>query len=321
MDKADDRLEYGREVIATEMEGLRALREGLGESFLRAVDAILACKGRVIVTGMGKSGHVGRKIAATMASTGTPAHFVHPAEASHGDLGMIGAEDLLLPISHSGETRELSDILLYGKRKGLPIVAITGRADSTLGRVADIALLLPDSPEACPLHRAPTTSTLTTLALGDALAMTVMNVRGFGEEDFAGFHPGGKLGAALMTMAEIIAGHEGRPLPLVGPDADMQTIMLTNIEGMAGHVGVVSPEDGRLIGIISDGDLRRAFAAGKGGERAAAIMTSTPRVVPPGMRAGEALELMKRHKISALFVVDEQGRPLGLVHLQELLRL
>ncbi len=320
MAEADDRLEYGRQVIATEMEGLRALRESLGESFLKAVDTILACKGHVIVTGMGKSGHVGRKIAATMASTGTPAHFVHPAEASHGDLGMIGHRDVLLAISHSGETRELSDILLYGKRKHLPVIAITGKADSTLGRVADVTLLLPDSEEACPLRRAPTTSTLATLALGDALAMTVMKERGFGEEDFAGFHPGGKLGAALMTMADIISAKEDRKLPLVPPDADMRTIMLTNIEGMLGHVGVASAE-GRLIGIISDGDLRRAFAAGKGQEKAEAIMTTSPKVVPPDMRAAEALELMKRHRISALFVVDEKGCPLGLVHLQELLRL
>ncbi len=320
MDSDQDRLDYGRRIIDIEIGGLRDLRERLGSSFVEAVKCILACTGSVIVTGMGKSGHIGRKIAATMASTGTSAYFVHPADASHGDLGMLSSNDILLAISNSGETRELSDILLFAKKNKLPVLAITKDANSTLGRIADIVMELPDSKEACPLERAPTTSTTAALVLGDALAMTLMKERDFKEADFVNLHPGGKLGAALLTVEELIERHGDEELPLVGEDTPMQEVVLTITRGMRGHAGVVDDE-GRLVGIISDGDLRRAYGLQEANPDAAAIMSRNPKTVGRSMRAYEVRDLMKRHKISAVFVVDGDNRPIGILHLQELLRL
>jgi len=316
----DDMLDFARRVVETEIDGLRRLSEGLDASFVTAVNILRACTGHVIVTGMGKSGHIGRKIAATMASTGTPAYFVHPADASHGDLGMVVHKDVLLAISNSGQSRELSDILLHAQRLEIPVIAITQDPDSPLGRIATVVLRLPKMREACPLERAPTTSTTVTLALGDALAMCLMRERGFREADFASLHPGGRLGAVLLSAGELVRTQERSALPLVPPEADMRRVILTMTKGRMGHAGVTDAE-GRLVGIISDGDLRRAFEAGRMEENAAAIMTENPKTVPAGMRAHAVRELMQRHKISAVFVTTEDGKPLGLLHLQELLRL
>jgi len=318
--KTDNWLEYGQQVIEIEIEGLKRLKQGLDNAFLEAVDMIMSCQGRVIITGMGKSGHIGQKIASTMASTGTPAYFVHPAEASHGDLGMLSSDDVLLAISNSGESSELSDILLFAKKYDLNCIAITKVSTSTLGQLADVVLLLPAAKEACPIERAPTTSTTATLALGDALAMTLMKRRSFDEADFVNFHPGGKLGATMLSVENLLKTHESEELPLVGMETDMPDVVLSITKGMRGHAGVID-DHGKLVGIISDGDLRRAFSSQKRNEKASMIMSSTPRTVDKTMRVYEVVEIMKTHKISAVFVVDEKNKPLGLLHIQELLRL
>lgn len=319
-DRQDDWAAYGRKVIDIEISGLEHLKETIDAAFLAAVDALFFCSGRVIVSGMGKSGHIGQKIAATMASTGTPAYFVHPAEASHGDLGMVSSDDVVLAISNSGESRELFDILQYAKRFELKVIAVTNNRASTLARLADIVLELPDAREACPLERAPTTSTTATLALGDALAMTLMKRRGFDEADFVNFHPGGKLGAMLLTVGDLLSGREVKTLPLVGEDALMEEVVITMTEGMMGHAGVIN-EAGRLVGVITDGDLRRAFSANKINEPASSIMSQNPRTVESEIRVYEVIEILKVHEISAVFVIDKDNRPIGLLHIQELLRL
>lgn len=319
-DRQDDWAAYGRKVIDIEISGLEHLKETIDAAFLAAVDALFFCSGRVIVSGMGKSGHIGQKIAATMASTGTPAYFVHPAEASHGDLGMVSSDDVVLAISNSGESRELFDILQYAKRFELKVIAVTNNRASTLARLADIVLELPDAREACPLERAPTTSTTATLALGDALAMTLMKRRGFDEADFVNFHPGGKLGAMLLTVGDLLSGREVKTLPLVGEDALMEEVVITMTEGMMGHAGVIN-EAGRLVGVITDGDLRRAFSAHKINEPASSIMSQNPRTVESEIRVYEVIEILKVHEISAVFVIDKDNRPIGLLHIQELLRL
>ena len=311
---------YGCQVLDMEIAGLQSLKQGLDQAFLEAVEALLSCKGRVIISGMGKSGHVGQKIAATMSSTGTPAYFVHPAEASHGDLGMVSSDDVLLAISNSGETRELSDILFFAKKYQLKLIAITKMADSTLGRLADIVLALPQAKEACPIERAPTTSTTATLALGDALAMTLMKWRGFNEADFVNFHPGGKLGAAMLSVDNLLSSRSEEQLPLVKLETSMTEVVLVITEGMRGHAGVVD-EEGHLVGIVSDGDLRRALTLNKIDANAGEIMSSSPRTVTGDMRVYEVIELLKTHKISAVFAIDEAGKPVGLLHIQELLRL
>jgi len=311
---------YGCQVLDMEIAGLQSLKQGLDQAFLEAVEALLSCKGRVIISGMGKSGHVGQKIAATMSSTGTPAYFVHPAEASHGDLGMVSSDDVLLAISNSGETRELSDILFFAKKYQLKLIAITKMADSTLGRLADIVLVLPQAKEACPIERAPTTSTTATLALGDALAMTLMKWRGFNEADFVNFHPGGKLGAAMLSVDNLLSSRSQELLPLVKLETSMTEVVLVITEGMRGHAGVVD-EEGRLVGIVSDGDLRRALTLNKIDANAGEIMSSSPRTVTGDLRVYEVIELLKTHKISAVFAIDDAGKPVGLLHIQELLRL
>lgn len=316
----EDWLQYGQKIIDFEVEGLLHLRNKLDGAFLQALQLILNCNGRVIITGMGKSGHIGQKIAATMASTGTPAYFVHPAEASHGDLGMLSSDDLLLAISNSGESRELSDILLFSKKHSLPIVAITKEGDSTLGKLANLVLELPKSKEACPIDRAPTTSTTATLALGDALAMTLMKRRNFKEKDFVNFHPGGKLGATLLTVDELIKRHGDNELPLVKTDTSMNDVVLTITKGLRGHAGVINDE-GQLIGIISDGDLRRAYNQQLPNPTASDIMSSNPKTVNDAMLAYEVRELIKQHQISAVFVVNTNDKPLGILHIQELMRL
>ncbi len=309
-----------RRTLLAEREGLEtmlgALENGLGEPFTASVDAIAAMTGRVIVTGMGKSGHVGRKLAATLASTGTAAYYVHPGEASHGDLGMIRSEDVIVALSWSGETSELSDLIAYSKRHGVTLIAVTSRADSTLARAANVALVLPRAPEACPNGLAPTTSTTMQLALGDALAVALLERRGFTAHDFRSFHPGGKLGAMLKTARDIM--HTGDRLPLIGQDETMDRALLVQSEKSLGCV-VVIDADGRLAGIVTDGDIRRNMANDLLTQRVGQVMTRNPMTIAPEMLLGEALEIMQNRKISAL-IVAEAGRPTGLVHVLDLLR-
>jgi arabinose-5-phosphate isomerase len=268
----------------------------------------------VIASGIGKSGHIARKIAATLSSTGTPAHFVHPSEASHGDLGAITEADLCLMLSNSGETAELSDLIAHAKRFGLRIVAITSRPASTLAQAADVALVLPDAPEACPHGLAPTTSTTLALALGDALAVALMQARGFAADHFRAFHPGGRLGARLARVEQLMRASD---LPLVAPDTGMEETLLTMTAAGYGIAGVV--EGGRLAGVITDGDLRRNMA-GLMGRTAGEVATRTPLTCPPAMLAQEAVALMNARKIMQLFVVDGGGAPLGILHLHDCLR-
>ena len=308
--------------VEVETRGLAALGvalEGeLGAAFERAVETILAAGGRLIVTGMGKSGHIGRKIAATLASTGTPALFVHPAEASHGDLGMITTQDVLLLLSNSGESAELRDLLAYSRRFRVPLIAMTARPASTLAREGDVVLLLPQAEEACPIGLAPTTSTLMQLALGDALAIMLLKQRGFTAEDFSAFHPGGKLGAQLKLVHEVML--TGDALPLVPETMVMSEALVVMTAKSLGCVGVTDPQ-GRLIGIITDGDLRRHMTGHLLGQTARMVMTPNPRTLPRDDLAIEALDTLNRAKITAAFIVDEAGRPSGLIHIHDLLRL
>jgi arabinose-5-phosphate isomerase len=320
---ADADLAVARQVLGIEAAGLRALADALDHHFARAVDLLDRLEGgnngRVVVSGMGKSGHIARKIAATLASTGTPALFVHPAEASHGDLGMIVAGDAVLALSNSGETAELADLVAHTRRFGLPLVAITGRAGSTLAEQADVALVLPPSPEACPNGLAPTTSTTLQLALGDALAVALLTRRGFGAADFRKFHPGGKLGAKLRRVRDIM--HTAEQLPLASLDIQMHTALLTMTEKRFGCVGVIDDE-GRLAGIITDGDLRRAMGPDLLQQSVGAVMTQSPLTIGPEALAAEALRLMNgpQRAVTALFVVDAAHRPVGILHIHDLLR-
>jgi len=315
----DEDLDVARRVLATEVTGLRALAGGLDDSFHRAIDLLAAVTGRVVVSGMGKSGHVGHKIAATLASTGTPALFVHPAEASHGDLGMIVAGDAVLALSNSGETAELADLIAHTRRFGLPLVGITGRGESALARAADVALILPTAPEACPLGLAPTTSTTMQLALGDAIAVALLTRHGFGPADFGRFHPGGRLGARLRRVRALMHGND--ELPLASPDTIMDAGLLIMTEKRFGCLGVVDA-GGRLIGILTDGDLRRAMGPDLLRRRVGDIMTAAPRTIGPDALAAEALRTMNDadRPITALFVVNAERQPIGILHVHDLLR-
>ena len=312
-------LDVARAVLATEAAGLSALSTALDSDFGRAVDLLASASGRVVVSGMGKSGHVGRKIAATFASTGTPALFVHPAEASHGDLGMIMAGDVLLALSNSGETVELADLIDHAKRFGVRLVGITGRAESTLAIAADVALLLPPATEACPMGLAPTTSTTMQMALGDALAVALLTRRGFTAADFGAFHPGGRLGARLKRVRDLM--HAGDAMPLGSADLVMQQALLVMTEKRFGCLGVTAP-DGRLEGIVTDGDLRRHMGPDLLSQTVGTIMTRAPCRVGPDVLAAEALHVMnaRERPITALFVVDGADRPIGILHLHDLLR-
>ncbi|TNE33572.1 MAG: KpsF/GutQ family sugar-phosphate isomerase [Alphaproteobacteria bacterium] len=298
-------LEVGRTVLKTEADGLLLLHEKLDGEFVRALDFISGAKGRVIVSGMGKSGHIGTKIAATLASTGTPAQFVHPAEASHGDLGMITREDVVICLSNSGGTRELSDIIAYTRRFNIPLIAIVGKADSTLGRRADAVLLLPDAPEACPMGLAPTTSTTLALALGDALAVALLKRKGFDSDQFRVFHPGGKLGGSLIKVADLM--HVGEAMPLMSQEALMSEALIEISAKSFGCVGLTDKQ-GRLVGIITDGDLRRHMGAALLEKRASEVMTRNPQTISPRALAGEALAKMNStgfNGITCLFVTDK----------------
>ena len=311
--------------LSIEQKGLEALDlalrapgdDGLGAAFARSVAALGAATGRVIVTGMGKSGHVARKIAATLASTGQPAHFVHPAEASHGDLGMVTNDDVVLALSWSGETAELAAIITYAKRFAIPLIAFTSRADSALGREADICLCLPNAQEACPNGLAPTTSTTMLLVLGDALAVALLEARGFTARDFGVFHPGGKLGAKLAYVRDVM--HTGERIPRIRIGARMADAIVEMSSKGFGCVGVFEPS-GALAGIITDGDLRRHLRANLLVDTPVEeVMTRSPRTISPNALAAEALKIISR-RISALLVVEE-ARVVGIVHFHDLLRL
>jgi arabinose-5-phosphate isomerase len=306
--------------LETEREGLVALAaaisDGLGTEFVASVETIRRARGRVIVTGMGKSGHVGRKIAATLASTGTPAFFVHAADASHGDLGMITSDDVMLALSWSGETEELKDLINYSRRFGISLIAVTVNADSTLGKAADIVLLLPESREACPHNLAPTTSSLMQLALGDALAIALLESRGFTAIDFGVFHPRGRLGAALKFIRDVM--HPGAAVPLIAQGALMSEAIVEMSAKGFGCVAVTDAE-GKLAGVITDGDLRRHMRVDLLQVPVEKIMTASPKTVRPDQLAGEALQLLNASKITALIVVDME-RPVGIVHFHDLLR-
>jgi arabinose-5-phosphate isomerase len=310
-----DAVAIGRRVLSIEADALRTLADSLGEAFTRAVETMFNAKGRIVCTGIGKSGHVARKIAATLASTGAQAMFVHPAEASHGDLGMIGPDDVVLALSKSGEARELSDVIAYANRFSIPLIAMTAFEGSQLGRGGNIVLLLPDAPEATAEVNAPTTSTTLQIALGDALAVALLERRGFTASDFRVFHPGGKLGAMLRTVGDLMHG-QGE-LPLTREDAPMPEALLEMSEKRFGAVGVVAP-DGTLSGLITDGDLRRHMD-GLMTHVAGEVMTRAPLTIGPGALAAEALKIMNERRITVLFVVDHD-RPVGILHVHDLLR-
>lgn len=308
-------LDTARRVIATETAALEALQAGLDDSFDRAIETLLAATGRVILLGMGKSGHIARKIAATLASTGTPAHFVHPAEASHGDLGMLAQGDVVLMLSNSGETPELADVIAYTRRFSIPLIGVASRPDSTLLKKCDVALVLPKVPEACGTGVVPTSSTTMTLALGDALAVALMEHRQFTPQNFRDFHPGGKLGAQLSRVRDLM--HDGRALPLVAQNTPMAEALLEISQKGFGVVGVTD-ETGALAGIITDGDLRRHMD-GLLSQTASAVMTPQPTTIAPGALAEEAVAIMNERKITCLFV-SEGAEPLGLLHIHDCLR-
>ena len=312
-------LDVARDVLATEAAGLRALAAGLGPEFALAVDCLEQASGRIVVSGMGKSGHVARKIAATLASTGTPALFVHPAEASHGDLGMILAGDAILALSNSGETAELADIVSHARRFGLRLVAITTRAASTLARAADVTLLLPRAAEACPMGLAPTTSTTMQMALGDALAVALLKRRGFTEAEFHSFHPGGRLGARLRRVRDLM--HTGDAVPLAEAGTPMAHALVLMTEKHFGCLGVTGRK-GELAGIITDGDLRRAMGPDLLDRPVDDVMTRSPRTIGPDSLAAEALHAMNAHErpVTALFVLGPDGKIAGILHIHDLLR-
>lgn len=306
---------HARDVLSIEIDALIDMRDNLPPDFDAVVEMLLKVQGRVIVSGMGKSGHIAAKIAATMASTGTPAQYVHPGEASHGDLGMITAQDAVVLISNSGETKELADMIAHTRRFAIPLVAITKRASSTLAKQGDYLLQLPEAREACALGMAPTTSTTCTLALGDAVAVAMMHLRGFEKENYLTFHPGGSLGAQLMPVSAVM--HTGDDLPIVHETTPMTEALLEMTAKGFGVAALI--ENGRLTGVITDGDLRRNMD-GLMTQSAADVATRTPTTISPEALLPEALGVMNSKKISALFAVDDQGQLQGLVHIHDILR-
>lgn len=311
-------LHVARQTIDREIEALKTMENNLDDTLCRALDMLQKTKGRVIVTGMGKSGHIGSKIAATMASTGTPSFFLHPSEASHGDLGMITVDDTVIAISNSGESKELLDILTYCRRFSIPLIAITKNPESSLGKNCDIILRLPDNREACPLGLAPMSSTTATLVMGDILAAALMVRKGFTEQDFRLRHPGGKLGAILRHVADIM--HTGDEMPLIDEDAIMQDALITMSAKMLGCVGIVN-KAGDLIGIITDGDLRRWMAPNLIEEKVVKVMTKNPRTCSADTLIAEAVNIMNNtgRGITNMFVV-EKNKPVGIVHIHDCLR-
>ncbi len=317
-----DAVRSALKTIALEKAGLAALeaalQNGLGEPMRRAVEMISGITGRVILTGVGKSGHIGVKLAATFASTGTPASFVHAAEANHGDLGMIAANDLVIALSKGGESAELRSILAYTRRFSIPLISLTCAPDSSLAKASDLVLLLPNEQEACPHGLAPTTSTMMQLAMGDALAIALLEARGFTAHDFHVFHPGGKLGASLIHVKDIM--HTGDRLPLVPCGTSMQEAVQVLSHKRFGCV-IVADGDGRIAGIMTAGDLSRNLTRNLGALTVDDVMTRTPKTVPPDTLATTALAMINKHSIEALVIVDETKRPVGLIHFHDLLRI
>ena len=313
-----DDLKYAVSAINQEIETLKILRNNLDGSLSQALDILQNTKGRVIVTGMGKSGHIGRKMAATFASTGTVSFFVHPGEASHGDLGMIADDDAIIAISYSGESKELSDILMYAKRHNIPLIAITRNPESALGKNSTLVLKLPDNGEACPLGLAPTSSTTATLVLGDVLAIDLMERRGFSASDFRQRHPGGKLGSILCRVADIM--HKGNEMPLLPETANMQDALLVMTEKMLGCVGIVN-NDNELVGMITDGDLRRWMSPSLITQNVVDVMTKNPKVISPEALIVDAVNIMNNtgRGITNLFVVENK-KPIGVIHIHDCLK-
>lgn len=308
-----------KKTIETEIAALREMESSFDESLSDVLDVLENTKGRIIVTGMGKSGHIARKMAATLASTGSPSFFVHPAEASHGDLGMITQDDTVIAISNGGESKELSDILATCKRNGITLIAITKNPESSLGKVGDYLLKLPNSPEACPLGMVPTTSTTATIVLGDVLAIALMERKGFSKIDYKQRHPGGKLGAMLKKVSDLM--YSGKNMPIVNENTILQDAVFEMTSKMLGCVGVVNDE-GILQGMITDGDLRRCFSADALTKKVTEVMTKDPKTIAPHVMAAEALNIMNNtgKGITQLFVVDEDNRPIGIIHIHDCLR-
>lgn len=302
--------------IESEIEAISRLKDSVkAENLTKALDFMQNSKGRIIITGMGKSGHIGRKIAASLASTGTPSFFVHPAEASHGDLGMITEDDVVIAISNSGESRELIDILNYCKRFGIKLIAITKNYESSLGKAGDVVLELPNNGEACPLGLAPTSSTTATLVLGDILTVGMIERKGFSKEDFNDRHPGGKLGSILKRVSDLM--HVGQEMPILDENANMQAVLLEMTSKRLGCVGFVN-QAGDLTGILTDGDLRRCLSAKILEEKAVDLMTRNPKTISPNAMTAEALKIMHDKKITNLFVLENK-KPVGVIHIHDLL--
>ena len=302
--------------IDSEIDTINHLKDSVkAENLTKALDFMQNSKGRIIITGMGKSGHIGRKIAASLASTGTPSFFVHPAEASHGDLGMITEDDVVVAISNSGESRELIDILNYCKRFGIKLIAITKNAESSLGKAGDVVLELPNNGEACPLGLAPTSSTTATLVLGDILTVGMIERKGFSKEDFNDRHPGGKLGSILKRVSDLM--HTGQEMPILDENSNMQAVLLEMTSKRLGCVGFIN-QAGDLTGILTDGDLRRCLSSKILEEKAIDLMTHNPKTISPNAMTAEALKIMHDKKITNLFVLDGK-KPVGVIHIHDLL--
>ena len=302
--------------IDSEIDTINRLKDSVkAENLTKALDFMQNSKGRIIITGMGKSGHIGRKIAASLASTGTPSFFVHPAEASHGDLGMITEDDVVIAISNSGESRELVDILNYCKRFGIKLIAITKNAESSLGKAGDVVLELPNNGEACPLGLAPTSSTTATLVLGDILTVGMIERKGFSKEDFNDRHPGGKLGSILKRVSDLM--HTGQEMPILDENSNMQAVLLEMTSKRLGCVGFIN-QSGELTGILTDGDLRRCLSSKILEEKAIDLMTHNPKTISPNAMTAEALKIMHDKKITNLFVLEGK-KPVGVIHIHDLL--
>lgn len=320
MQETEKFCELGRAVIATEAQAILALESRINHHFAQACQYLLACEGRIIVIGMGKSGHIGKKIAATFASTGSPAFYVHPGEANHGDIGMITKKDVVLALSNSGETDEILSLLPFLKRLNIPLISMTGNPDSALAQAASVNLDVSVEKEACPLGLAPTSSTTAALVMGDALAISLLQKRGFTAEDFALSHPGGTLGRRLLLLVDEIM-HKGSAVPKVDCDALLKTALMEMTQKKLGVTTIVDAKD-QLAGIFTDGDIRRAFdnKADIHATKIQEIMTRNPKVIPQGTLAAEALNLMETYKITALVVTNKDNQPVGVVHMHDILR-
>ena len=309
----DKTIAAGKEIIDMEINGLTALKNSLNEDFVKAIDILYNTKGKVVVTGMGKSGHIGSKIAATLASTGTPAFFIHPAEASHGDLGMLAKEDTVLAVSYSGETKELGDIVHYCRRYGICLLSIVSNPESTLARNSDVAIIIPKTQEACPFGLAPTTSTTQSLAMGDALAMVLLDKKGFSRDEFRDRHPGGKLGQILLKVKDLM--HTGAGIPLVKTGTPMSEALIEMSAKGVGCTGIID-DRGCLIGVITDGDLRRKMSPSLLSMSVDEVMTKSPKTISATALAVDAMAMMNKFSITGIFITAE-GKPVGFIHIHD----